>query len=426
MKDRLLVGLDLGTSHIRIAVGQLVVAQDKRVSLQLIGAAEAASQGISKGNITSLEDAVSAISSCLEQAERVIGLPISEATVGIGGTSITTQLAKGVIGVSRPDGDVRAEDAARAIEAARAFVNPANQEILHVLPRSYSVDGQGGIKDPVGMHGIRLEVEAQIVQGLSSHIRNLTKAVFRTGLDISELVYMPLATAEAVATSRDRELGVCVISIGASTSGLSIFEDGELLHAVTLPIGADHITSDIAIGLRISLEAAERIKRQCGTANAEELPKRGEEIDVAQFGAEQSELVPVRYVAEIIEARVEEIFEKVDAELKRIARQGMLPAGVILTGGGSKLPGVVEVAKRMLRLPCSLGKMTMLSSMPEVISDPAFSTAVGLVLWSYERERRDETDRSSHNPRTSGGGHAKNVLNKVKSPLSKLFRSFIP
>jgi cell division protein FtsA len=157
--------------------------------------------------VTSLEDAVSAITACLEQAERVVGLPLNEAVVGIGGTAITTQEAKGVIGVSRTDGEIRPEDVARVIESARAFVNPANQEIIHVLPRGFTIDGQRGVKDPVGMQGIRLEVDVQIVQGLSSHVRNVTKAVFRTGLDISELVYAPLAVAEAVTTSRERELG---------------------------------------------------------------------------------------------------------------------------------------------------------------------------------------------------------------------------
>lgn len=424
MKDHLLVGLDLGTSHIRIAVGQLVANADTQTALHLIGATELPSQGIAKGSITSFEDAVSSISTCLEQAERVVGLSISEAAVGIGGTSISTQLAKGIIGVSRAEGDIRAEDVVRAVEAARAFVNPANQEIVHILPRNFTVDGQGGIKDPVGMQGIRLEVDVQIVQGLSSHIRNVTKAVFRTGLDISELVYAPLAVAEAVTTSRDRELGVCVLSIGAATTGIAVYEDGELLHAATLPIGADHITSDIAIGLRIAYESAERIKCQYGTALVEELPKRGEEIDLAHFGSEQSERVPLRYVAEIIEARVEELFQKVDGELKRIDRQGMLPAGVVLSGGGSKLPGIVEVGKRILRLPCALGKTTIASSMPEVVDDPAFSAAVGLVRWSFEHERKE--DCAQFISRRLRSAKAKAVLSKIKQPVSKLFRSFFP
>jgi len=424
MKDRLLAGLDLGTSHIRIAIGQVSVGPDKRPTLRIIGATEVESRGIARGNVTSLEDVVSAISSCLEQAERQVGLPISDASVGIGGATISTQISKGVIGVSRPEGDIRAEDVARAIEAARAFVNPANQDVLHVLSRGFSVDGQSGIRDPIGMQGIRLEVDVQIVQGLSSHIRNLTNAVFRTGLDITELVFVPLAVAEAVTTARQRELGVCVVSIGAATTGIAVYENGDLVHAVVLPIGADHITSDIAIGLRTSLEAAERIKCQYGTALVEDVPTHGAEIDLAEFGAEHSEIVPLRYVAEIIEARTEEIFEKVENELKRIDRSGMLPAGVVLTGGGSRLPGMVDVGKRMLRLPCSMGRITMQSTMPEVIEDPSFSTALGLVLWSYENERREEgaTRSSTFKPLAQGN----ELWSKLKKPISKIFKSFLP
>lgn len=424
MKEHLLVGLDLGTSHIRIAVGQLTQSADKKTSVQIIGATETPSRGIAKGAITSLDDVVSAISGCLEQAERMIGLPLSEAVVGIGGTCITTQNAKGVIGVSRSDGDIRPEDVARALEAARAYINPANQEILHVLPRSFMVDGQQGIKDPIGMQGIRLEVDVQIVQGLSSHVRNVTKAVFRTGLDISQLVYAPLAVAEAISTSRERELGVCLLSIGSATTAMSVYEDGELIEAVTLPIGADHITSDIAIGLRVSLDAAEQIKCTYGTAFAESLPKRGEEIDLKDFGVEQSELVPLRFVADIIEARVEEIFEKVQLELRKIDCEGMLPAGIILSGGGSKLPGMVDVGKRVLRLPCALGTMYVASPMPELIRDPSFSTAIGLVMWAFDAERKEAG--AGHISMSAMAGKGGALLGKIGSPFKKIFKSFIP
>jgi len=426
MKDRLLVGLDLGSANIRIAVAQFGATADKRLNLHFIGAAEVSSQGIAKGSITLLEDAVSSISACLEQAERMVGVPITEATVGIGGLCISTQEAKGVIGVSRTDGEIRAEDVARVLESARAVVNPANQEILHVLPRGFSLDGQTGIKDPVGMQGIRLEVEAQIIQGLSSHVRNLTKAVFRTGLDISELVYTPLALAEAVTTSRQRELGVCALSIGAVTSSLAVYEDGDLLRALTLPIGADHITSDIAIGLRVSLDAAERIKLMYGSALVENFPKRGEEIDLQAFGSEQTEIVPQRYIAEIIEARVEEIFEKVDAELKKIDRQGMLPAGVLLSGGGAKLPGMVEVGKRILRLPCALGSPAASIGMAEIVQDPGFSTALGLVLWAYENERQTNGVALRRNKIKTFASRGGELLIKLSHPIKNIFKSFIP
>ena len=421
MKERFITGLDLGSSHIRIAVGQVVTLPEHRVGLNIIGVTEVASQGIAKGCVSSLEDAVSSISSALEQAERLVGMPIQEAYVGISGTHIVAQEAKGVIGVSRPDGDIRPEDVARALESARAVVNPANQEILHVLPRGFSVDGQAGIKDPIGMQGIRLEADVHVIQGLSSHVRNVTKAVFRTGLDITELVYAPLAATEAVTQPRQRELGVCVLVIGASTTGLAVYEEGELLHAATLPLGADHITSDVAIGLRVSLEVAETIKRNIGNAMPESVNKR-EEMDVRDFGADQTEIVAVQYVSEIIEARVEELYEKVEAELRKIDRAGMLPAGVILTGGGAKLPGMVEVAKRVLHLPCAIGFPTVQSSMPELAMDPSFSTAVGLVCWGFEAERQDlDVPR-----RSWGEGKGKGMFSKVSSPFKKVMKSFMP
>ncbi len=420
MNERFYVGLDLGTSHIRFAVGQRATSVDTREPMIIIGAVEALSQGISKGGITSLDDAVSSITTCLEQTERLVGLPISDVTVGIGGTSITSQHVKGIVGISRPEGDIRPEDVERALEAAQAGVNPANIEILHVLPRSFSIDGQTGITDPVGMRGIRLEVDAQIIQGLSGHVRNLTAAVTRTGLDIVALVHATLALAEVITTARERELGVAVLSLGAGTTGLAVYEDGELLHAATLPIGADHITSDIAIGLRTSLDIAERIKCAYGRADAENLPKRGADIDLADFGAGQSELVPTRFIAEIVQARVEELFDKVEAELRRINRSGMLPAGVILSGGGSKLPGLVEIGKQILRLPCSCGRVIVPSHMPELVEDPAFSTAVGLALWSYRSEGRDA--------RASGTSfvHGKAIIEKLKRPIGKIWKSFFP
>ncbi|MDO8584215.1 MAG: cell division protein FtsA, partial [bacterium] len=231
MKDRLIAGIDLGSSAIRLAVGQLTVGADKRELFNLIGAVEVPSQGISKGTVSALEDAVSSISSCLEQAERQIGLPVTEVYLGLGGSYTAVQPTKGVIGVSRADGEIRGEDIHRVLESARALVNPANYEILHVLPRNFIVDGQPGIKDPIGMQGIRLEVDAHVIQGLSTPVRNLTKAVLRTGLDISELVFSPLATSSAVLSARHRDLGVVLINMGASTTSIAIYEEGELLHA---------------------------------------------------------------------------------------------------------------------------------------------------------------------------------------------------
>ncbi len=245
MKGQLIVGLDLGSSAIRIVAAQVTPGKGEFEPLTCIGAAETKSEGISKASISSFEDAVSSISACLDQAERVIGIPIEEVYVSIGGTQVSVEDAKGIIGVSRNDQTIRREDVARAIDAARAYAQTPNYEIIHVLPKKFSVDSQNDIKDPVGMQGIRLESEVKIIQGLSNHLRNITKAVFRTKVDIVELVYSPIAAAEAVMSKRAKEQGVCVINLGATTTGMAIYEDNELIHANTFLIGADHITADL-------------------------------------------------------------------------------------------------------------------------------------------------------------------------------------
>src|SRR3989338_6563300 len=254
MTEEIYTGLDVGSHAVRVAVGKLVPSADGREQMHIIGAVEVSSSGVNKGTITNLEDAVSSISRSLEQAERITGVPISSAWVGISGGHILSQESRGVIGVGKSDGEIREEDVERAIEAARTVATPTNYEIIHVIPKSFVVDGQRGIKDPVGMNGIRLEVDALIIQGLGSQIKNMTKAVYRTGLDIEDLVFSILATAESVISERQKELGVCVVNIGASTTSLVVFEEGDILHTAVLPIGSDHITSDIAIGLRTSID----------------------------------------------------------------------------------------------------------------------------------------------------------------------------
>ncbi|MCW1892121.1 MAG: cell division protein FtsA [Candidatus Uhrbacteria bacterium] len=424
MSQQLLVGLDLGSSRIRLAMGQVSHTAERGLSLSVVGAVDVPSQGISKGVVTALEDAVGAISAGLEQAERHVGSPIEEAVVGIGGAHISVMASKGVVGVSRPDREVRPEDVERVMEEARGVANPANHEILHVLPHGFVVDGQSGIHDPVGMHGIRIEANAHLVLGIAGNVRNMTKCVFRTGLDIASLVFGPMASALAVTSSRERELGVCVVNLGASTTSILVYEDGELVHAKVLPIGSDHITSDIAIGLRTSLKIAEDVKLLKGSALPESFGKR-DEIDMVEFGAEQSELVSLQYVAEIIHARLEEIFEKVEEELRSADRSGLLPAGVVLTGGGAKLQGTVEVARSVLRLPASIGTASHIHTpMPEYVHDPAFSVAVGLVQWGFDELRGGHTSPSfiSGGLLKAGGG----IAGKIGSSVKKIFKSFIP
>ena len=252
-----IAGLDIGSNTIHLAVGQMIGEQE--VYPHIIGVAQSPAEGINRGIITSIDDAVSSISACLEKAERIAGVPVESAWVGISGSHITSQESRGVVAVARPNGEISEDDVERSIEAARTVATPPNYEILHVIPRSFTVDGQQGIKDPIGMTGVRLEVDTQIIQGLSSQIKNITKAVYRAGLEIEDLVLSILATAEAVLNSRQKQLGSVVINIGSSTTSIAVFEEGDILHTAVLPLGSEHITSDVAIGLRISIEVAEKI-----------------------------------------------------------------------------------------------------------------------------------------------------------------------
>ncbi len=379
MKERIVTGLDIGSSSIKIVTAQLV---DNKI--HIIGASEKQSEGVNRGIISNIEDTVSSVSSCLEKVERMIGLPLEKTYVGISGNHISTQETKGVIAISKADGEIREEDVERALEAAQTVATPPNYEILHVIPKCFSIDNQAGIKEPVGMTGIRLEVEAEIIEGMSNPIKNLTKTVYRTGLEIEDIVFSILATSEAIINKKQKELGVAVIDLGSATTSFAVFEEGDLLTAKVLPVGANHITSDIAIGLRTSIDLAEKVKLLHGSALSSQINKR-DEISLKDLDEKEAGIISKKQLAEIIEARVEEIFKMVNKELEKINRSGKLPAGVVLTGGGSKLEGIIDLAKKEFKLPASLGavQQTLISAIDKIY-DPSFSCALGLVLWGTQ------------------------------------------
>lgn len=411
--EEIIVGLDIGSTSIKVAVGQRTIGEDKQQKLYIIGAIEQEAEGINRGVITSIEDAVDSVSKALDKTEKLIGMPIEQAWVSISGGHIISQISKGVVAVSKTDGEIREEDVERAIEAARTVTTPPNYEILHVIPRSFIVDGQSGIKDPIGMTGVRLEVETYIIEGLSSQIKNLTKCVYQTGLDIDDLVLAILATSEAVLTNRQKELGVAVVNIGGATTSLTVFEQGDLLSTAILPIGSEHITSDIAIGLRTSIDVAEQIKLKYGSAATKGLEKK-DEFDLNEFSEAEEGFVSKKYLAEIIEARVEEIMEKIDEELKKIDRSGALPAGIIITGAGAKLPKIIEVVKKKLRLPAALGYPYDIVSVIDQVNDLTFTTAVGLVKWGSQLRQQPK-----------GISRFKSVAG-VTNKMKKWFQSLIP
>lgn len=421
MRDEIIAGLDIGSTEIRLVVGQRNFEEEGK-PIQIIGAVSASAEGISKGAVKSIEDVTSSISACLEKAERLVGVPVEKVWVGLNSPHTKCEKSRGVVAVGRSDGEIAQDDIERALEAARALSVPPNYEILHVIPVKFTVDNQEDIKDPIGMTGVRLEVETLIIQGLSSQIKNLTKAIFRTGLDIEDLVLSPLASAEAVIGSKQKELGAALVNIGASTTSIAVFEEGELLHTAVIPIGSEHITADVAIGLRCPINLAERIKVEFGSANPHQFTKK-DEVDITEIVKEEDaqediKTISLKYLAEIIEARVEEIFEKVDDEFKKIERSGMLPGGVFLIGGGTRLRDMTEVAKNKLRLPVCQGMNKNVRAVIDKVNETEFLNALGLVVWGSQVSEGG----SSFGFKMPGGATVDKSLKKVK----KWFSSLIP
>lgn len=410
----LITGLDIGSTAIRLAVGQLSITEGSEPLLQIIGAIEVPSVGIQKGNITSIDETVSSVSSALENAEKMVGVPLEHVWVGVSGANILCQDSKGVVAIARTDGEITEEDVARAVEAAKTIASPLNYEILHVLPRSYAVDGQTGVKDPVGMTGIRLEVDTKIIYGLTAHIKNIKKTIYRTGVDIDDFVLSIIASGDVIIGSKQKELGTVIVNMGGSTTSMVVYEEGDIIHMAVLPIGSAHITNDLALGLKTSIDIAEKIKIQYGQCISKGVSKK-DIIDFSETGSGVTDAVSRYYISQIIEARVTEIMEKIDAELQKINRSGLLPAGAQFIGGGSKIKGLVELAKQELHLPAALGYPVGIQSISDKVNDIAFVPVIGLVKWG--------ADLYTHGRKTRS---AINIGGKVMDRLQKIFKSLVP
>lgn len=408
------VGLDVGTSITRVLVGH--VPPESTEGPEILGVGVAPSAGMQRGVVTDIEDLIRAVSQALDAAEQMAGVPIDRAVVGISGPHITSMNSRGVIAVSRADGEISEDDVARVIGAAQAVSLPSNREILHVIPQHFIVDGQGGIADPRGMTGVRLEVDAHIIDGSAPFIKNLTKCVHRAGVTPATLMFAPLAAARGVLSKRQKELGVAVVDLGGGTTSLAVFEEGRLAHTAVLPIGSSHVTNDIAIGLRSSIDVAERVKVEFGSAVPDDI-KKSQEINLKNIDVrEEDTLVSRRQVADIIEARLIEIFSLVNRQLRAIDRSGLLPAGVVLTGGGAKLHGVVDLAKKELRLPAQLGYPHALPSVVNEAEDPSFAVALGLLLEHAVVARTRDQSRL----------HALAAVGPTVAKLRGWFRTLIP
>jgi len=395
VQERVIVGIDVGTTKICVLVGEL----DRDGKMNIVGVGTCPSQGLRRGVVVNIEETVTSIAAALDRAERLSGKKITTAYVGIAGNHISSENSKGFVAISPSHRDIMQNDISRAIEVARAIAIPANREVIHVIPRGYVVDGQEGIKNPIGMSGFRLEVEAHIITGAVSSIHNLIKCVHKAGVEIEDLVLEPLASSEAVLEDGETDLGVALADIGGGTTDIAVFSDGAIWQSVVLPIGGNLITSDIAIGLRLPFGVAEELKVTYGHCDPATIAD-DDMIDLAQFMPGTNDLVPRKLLAEIIQARVEELFEMVHEEIKKSGYDGLLPAGLVLTGGTAELPGILELAGQTLDLPARIASPLGLYGLADSISRPAYATAVGLLMWGLRHtslliDEEEQRDRGS-------------------------------
>ena len=381
--EQTVVGIDVGSSKICTLVGE--IRED--VGLRIIGVGIVPSRGLRKGSVVNLTEATAAIAASVQEAERSSGYRIERAYVSLSGPHIASLNSRGVIAVPRREEGIAVEDVDRALDAAGAVAIPYNRELLHVIPRHYIVDGQEGVRDPVGMHGFRLEVEAHVITASSMAIQNLVKCVAAAGVEVDEMVLGPLAAGDAVLTENEREVGVVLVDIGGGTTDIAIFIDGTVWHTASLGIGGEYITNDIAIGLRLPTEVAEQVKVRYGHARPAQVGQ-DERFPAEPFGESGPQMLPRWKMAEIIEARAAEILEMVQTDIKRSGYDGLLPAGVVLCGGVAQLPGMPELARELLGLPVRVGRPQGLVGLVDRISGPAFAVAAGLMGWGMTADVR--------------------------------------
>jgi cell division protein FtsA len=378
-REAVLVALDVGTSKVVTLIGE--VTSDGAVTV--IGKGAQPSSGLKKGVVINIDQTVNSIRSAREAAERLSGYRIESAIVAVGGNHVESQNSRGAVAVSGPRREVTREDVDRATEVARAVSIPSNREMLHVLPRGFVVDGQEGVKDPLGMSAVRLEVETHIVHAGATAVQNLTKCVQRADIRIDELVCASLASADAVLTETERELGVAVADFGAGTLDLALFIDGSPFHTRVLPLGGNNVTNDIAIGLKTSLAAAEELKIQHGTADTS-AAEGDDEVEVEGIGEADVNKASRHDLAVIIEARMREVFEKLSEEIEKAGARGMLPAGLVLTGGAAQLAGSARLGREVLNMPVRVAGPSGVGGLVDHLLTPAYSTSLGLLMWGAQ------------------------------------------
>jgi cell division protein FtsA len=379
-KNSIVVGLDIGTSKVCAVVGEMT---DRGVDI--IGVGTHASSGLRKGVVINIESTVNSIKRSVEEAALMAGCEIHTVFAGISGGHIKSFNSHGIVAVKNKE--VAQRDLDRVIDAAKAVAIPMDREVLHVLPQDYIIDEQDGIKEPLGMSGVRLEAKVHVVTGAVTSVQNIVKCCNRSGLNVAEIVLTPLAAAEAVLTDEERELGVLLLDLGGGTTDVTLFHDGTVKHSAVLGIGGNHVTNDIAAGLRTPFNDAERIKQRYGYAKAA-MAMDEERVEVPSIAGKEAGTVSRQILCEIIEPRLDEIFELVQKEIVKSGFDGSLASGVVATGGSMLLPGAVEMAERAFGLPVRLGVPTEVGGLVDVIADPIYATGVGLVLHGMKGQER--------------------------------------
>lgn len=381
MRPHIICGIDVGNATIKTIIAEI---GQGLLRPRVIGVGSVPSNGLRRGTVVDMEEAIQSVGASIKQAESMSNVRIKEAYASVSGTHIKTQLSRGVIAVARADNEISQSDMTRLIDAASTVSLPLNYEILHVIPRTFIIDGQEHVKNPVGMKGVRLEVEVMLIEGLTPYIRNLAKCINANNVEVAEFIFAPLAAAKAVLDKHQREYGSALVDLGGGVSSLAVFHEGELVHTAVLPVGSRHITNDIAIAFRTSLDNAEQIKHEFGFVGAPEPTGKKDQIDLSEFLGEEDFLVPRKQIGKIIDARANELIDIISQELKKPLGNYMLPAGLVLSGGGANLAGLPALTKQRIGLAVRVAGNYELDGLSEQVLDPAFAVSIGLVIWGAE------------------------------------------
>ncbi len=398
----LIVSLDIGTSKVVAIVAEIGPDDD----LEIIGIGHHQSRGLKKGVVVNVESTVQAIQRAVEEAELMAGCQIHGVYAGIAGSHIRSLNSDGIVAV-RDKGDISQSDVDRVIEAAKAVAIPNDQKILHVLPQEFLIDGQDGIKDPIGMSGVRLEARAHIVFGAVSAVQNIIKCVIRCGLEVDDVVLEQIASSYAVLTEDEKDLGVCMVDIGGGTTDIAVFTDGAIRHTAVIPIAGDQVTNDISVALRTPRQAAEEIKIKYSCALAQ-LANPEDTIEVHGVGDNATRRLSRQTLAEVVEPRYDELFSLVDEELRRSGFKEMIPGGIVLTGGSSKIEGAIVLAQEVFHCNVRLGMPIGVSGLADVVRNPIYATGVGLLHFAAKNLN------SGHSEPLSGGG-MKSIWDRMRS-----------